>query len=435
MAVFFTSVYKHYYDSLTKAKNLLVSAMSLEEKAQELMYSTNALIKMLENSSLNEQGILYMKDVYIPMIGYDIKNLSEENIAKLKIAANKSIVELLPLLEELKTMDEEYEALKNVKEEDKDKSKIANLEVLIKNKIKEIDNKIIEIKNLDLGSHSSTTYVSASVANTGEVPNLINSIFKKGIGDTGGYQIPITQGVGSATNPPAKSGGKKRIITGPNLAAGNLIDRPGITHDGKAPVIEGVPSTSTTVNTDLANNPKLVRKSINGGNFYVVKTAYDVGSYASAARSAGIRQNSNTERYGDLCLAFSYVHASNLYTGQGGDNAESAYRWRHAGEFTDFFNDDKKATLAKIYEQITQGKPVIMQVNGNKAGTSRHFVTVVGFKDTVSGPDSLTEDDLLIMDSWDAQIERMDTPQSRFMTTGAQTRKKYTGYYLRVLKG
>jgi hypothetical protein len=80
------------------------------------------------------------------------------------------------------------------------------------------------------------------------------------------------------------------------------------------------------------------------------------------------------------------------------------------------------------------GRPMVLQVNGNKAGTSRHFVTVVGFKEGVTSAKDLKETDLLIIDSWDGKIERMDTETSRFMTSGAQCHKDYSGYRLRVLK-
>ena len=103
-------------------------------------------------------------------------------------------------------------------------------------------------------------------------------------------------------------------------------------------------------------------------------------------------------------------------------------------EFSDYFNDNKQETLSVVYEQISEGKPVVMQVNGNSSGTSRHFVTVVGIKSDVKSAADVTEDDLLILDSWDCNLERMDTDTSRFMTTGSQTNKSYSGYYLRLLK-
>ena len=86
-----------------------------------------------------------------------------------------------------------------------------------------------------------------------------------------------------------------------------------------------------------------------------------------------------------------------------------------------------------VYNQIVEGKPVIMQVNGNSSGTVRHFVTVVGVKSDVK-KDTISESDLLILDSWDGKLESMDTEYSRFMTTGKETNKDYSGYYLRILK-
>ena len=99
------------------------------------------------------------------------------------------------------------------------------------------------------------------------------------------------------------------------------------------------------------------------------------------------------------------------------------------------FSDSKEDTLKMIYSQIVQGKPVVIQVNGNKAGTSRHFVTVVGFRNSITDASALTEKDLLIIDSWDGKLERMDQANSRFMVTGAQCHKKdYSGYRMHYIK-
>ena len=166
----------------------------------------------------------------------------------------------------------------------------------------------------------------------------------------------------------------------------------------------------------------------------VATTKISIADYEKVVSSKKISQNSDTSKYSDYCLAFSYVHAYDLYNGVTSDTAADAGNYRHAGAFTSFYSDSKADTLQKIYSEIVQGRPVVMQVNGNKAGTSRHFVTVVGFRNSITDPTNLTEKDLLIMDSWDGKVERMDQDTSRFMTTGKQTGKDYTGYYLRLLK-
>lgn len=212
------------------------------------------------------------------------------------------------------------------------------------------------------------------------------------------------------------------------------------TEEGKETIEKQVLEKVKTDNIDeskwneLKYDSKNVKEvSLLDGKWIVANTKMDLNAYASYIASAGVRQDSDTKKYSDYCLAFAYVHASDLYNGTKG-TATMAGNYAHASEFTDYINDSKAAIMNKIYDEIMNGKPVILQVNGNKAGTSRHFVTVVGFKSGITDPSKLTDKDLLIIDSWDGKIERMDTSTSRFLTTGAQCHKEYNGYRLRVLK-
>ena len=193
------------------------------------------------------------------------------------------------------------------------------------------------------------------------------------------------------------------------------------------------PADQVKWNDQVYGTGKIKKVSLLGGVWNVVDTKMDLNTYASYIASAGVRQNSDTKKYSDYCLAFSYVHAYDLYNGTKG-TAVMAGNYAHASAFEDYYSDDKSKVLQKVYSEIMSGRPVILQVNGNTAGTSRHFVTVVGLKTSVTDPSQITEDDLLIIDSWDGKIERMDTDTSRFMTTGAQCHKEYSGYRLRVLK-
>ena len=170
-----------------------------------------------------------------------------------------------------------------------------------------------------------------------------------------------------------------------------------------------------------------------GETWVVCTTAASVPSYSSYCNGR-IAQNVDTSKFGDKCLSFAETHAYAMYTGNTGDTAERASNYPHSGAFTSWFSDSLEETLQMVYSQIVSGKPVVIQVNGNKQGTSRHFVTVVGFKSSVTEANKLTAQDLLIIDSWDGQTERMDQSNSRFLTTGAACHKNYTGYYLRILK-
>ena len=169
------------------------------------------------------------------------------------------------------------------------------------------------------------------------------------------------------------------------------------------------------------------------GKWNAVKTVGNLDEYVKKIEGK-ISQNANKEEFRDKCLSFAETHAYALYTGKMDDTAQKASTYPHSGAFTSFKTDSKEEALNKIYTEITSGRPVVVQVNGNKKGTSRHFVTVIGFNSNVTEASKLTEKDLLIIDSYDGKVERMDTENSRFLTTGKDTHKSYTGYYLRVLK-
>ena len=184
---------------------------------------------------------------------------------------------------------------------------------------------------------------------------------------------------------------------------------------------------------DLSTGMTLI--SVGGQNYKAINTPIDVASFSNQMIRRGVRQNYNSEIYGGACLGFSYTHAWGLYKGNTNYSAEDGKNYVGAGNFSTYVNDNEQVLLGVVYQQLTQNKPVIIQVNGNKAGTSRHFVTVVGFKDTVKSANDIKATDLLIIDSWDGKLETMDAQNSRFLTTGAQCGKKdYSGYRIQYLK-
>ena len=195
----------------------------------------------------------------------------------------------------------------------------------------------------------------------------------------------------------------------------------------KPPVTESNTSSSASAGgmsqSDLLN-----------GNYYVIETATNVKSYLSLISSQKIAETKNVDIFGDHCLAFAYLHAYSLYSGNTNARAEDALDYIYASKFDSYDNDSKSDVLEKVYNELKNGRPCIIQVNGNKKGTSRHYVTVVGFKKSVTSANNLTEDDLLIIDSYDGRLESMDTSSSRFMVTGAACHKKYSGYQMYYLE-
>lgn len=170
-----------------------------------------------------------------------------------------------------------------------------------------------------------------------------------------------------------------------------------------------------------------------GGQYNVVGTSASVESYAKIVAQNKIGQNNNSDVYGGYCLAFSYIHAYSLYSGNTKARAPQALDYLYAGKFDTYINDSKQDLLGKVYNELINGRPCIIQVNGNKAGTSRHFVAVVGMKKSVTSASTIKESDLLIMDSWDGKIEQMGVSGSRFMITGAACGKDYSGWRMQYL--
>ena len=174
--------------------------------------------------------------------------------------------------------------------------------------------------------------------------------------------------------------------------------------------------------------------TIDYNGYDVVQTAISVNDYLKIVAKNRIGQNNDSSIYGGYCLAFYYIHAYSLYSGNTSARAPDAKNYLYAGKFKTYI-DSKEKVLAVTYNEIKKGRPVIIQVNGNKAGTSRHFVTVVGVKKGVT-ESTIKETDLLIIDSWDGKLEQMNGKGSgtRFLTSGADCHKDYSGYRIQYLK-
>ena len=419
MSKYFISVYKNYLDKIESDKGLEARCNDLKDKMTLLNTSFNNYVDSIENSSWTELGKNEILNSYIPKVKQNINVLSSGVLNNLDKVINLVKNDLYKLLVELKEKDEEYCKLQDkVKSNDLSssdleytKTKLNTMDSILIGLVKNIDNKIIEIKSYNdlssLDTDSSPSTIGVDISKEDLLALYLKTHNSK---DDKTFIGKLKKEVELSKLSKMFSGNISLINNSINVSNEGLTEN------------------------NMLENANCVDLSLLNENWKVINTKMSVSEYASSAYNKGIRQNSNPSRYGDYCLAFSYVHASNLYNGTVDANAECAYNWNHASEFYDYFNDNKNETLKTIYNQVIEGKPVVMQVNGNKTGTSRHFVTVVGVKSNVTNANNVKESDLLILDSWDGQLERMDTATSRFMTTGKQTNKNYSGYYLRILK-
>lgn len=133
----------------------------------------------------------------------------------------------------------------------------------------------------------------------------------------------------------------------------------------------------------------------------------------------------------DKCLSFAYSYGQWIDNSTNTPKNGTAGNYPDAGAYTQV-TGSKEDVLTTIKEELDSGNPVVLQVNGNKAGTSRHYVTVVGYRSDAGS--TLEEKDLLIIDTYDGLIEGMGDNGTRFMVTGEACHKKYSGYQIYVRK-
>ena len=169
--------------------------------------------------------------------------------------------------------------------------------------------------------------------------------------------------------------------------------------------------------------------------YRVIQGAWNLKDFVNNMRSRGIYQGSNESKYSGHCLSFAFFHTHVLYTGDKSGNADIAMKYGGNG-LKEYDNNDKQEVLKIIYNELIQGKPLVLQVNGNSEGTSRHYVTVVGMKKTVTSAGDLKDTDLLIFDAHQGTIRKVGVKGSgnRFMVTGAACRKDYSGYQIYYYK-
>ena len=171
-------------------------------------------------------------------------------------------------------------------------------------------------------------------------------------------------------------------------------------------------------------------------DYLVVNTTLNVANYTKFVEDNRICQDQkNGTIYYDECLCFAEEQVHALTTG---DTSKKSFQipTYYYSNFTTYSDDDKNKVLNMVYSELISNRPVILHVNGNKNGTSRHYVTVIGFKSTVTSAANFKETDILLIDSYDCQVEQLhEWGTSRFMTTGKKCNKPdYSGYQVYMVR-
>lgn len=182
-----------------------------------------------------------------------------------------------------------------------------------------------------------------------------------------------------------------------------------------------------------------------GENWTIVNTKYGVRDYMKSLYRRKVAQDKKdcydsgnctepSTRDNDKCLSFAYTFGYDLiHKTTTCDHCASAYK---RGGFASIKTQSKEEALTMIYDQLSHGWPVVVQVKYS-TGSGRHFVTAVGFKSSVKSRADFTEDDMLLLNT-DGSLRRSDGDKKVMTASGSETTrnsvlrlfKKDYGYYV-----
>lgn len=387
MATFFIDPYKKYYDSLSSASGLVSSANALKEKSSYVLSVVSTLESKVSSAAWTETGHKELVSKNIPTLGASVMSLDKGICDGLVKAVDIAMNQLLPMVTKLKENDELYEKTKAELD-----SLVAPPQYVTK---KKLFGGTETVENEDYKK-----YVDKKNELEKKLQEL-EKICKECISDSDGFASTING-----------------LDVGVSVKAQASSSMDGTNYDG-------VKEYYLTADMEVSRTNTL----INYGEYYVVNTAYSVVDYYNHIQDKKIYQRGN-KGYQSACLGVSYTHARDLIMKSTAKNdIESAYKGCYH-YFDNYIVDEEQDALTTIYNEVNAGRPVPINVKG-PAG--RHWVTVVGFKTNVTSASELKSEDLLILDSWDGLIERMDCSDSRKFVTGYDSGQKYA-WRVEVLK-
>ena len=166
--------------------------------------------------------------------------------------------------------------------------------------------------------------------------------------------------------------------------------------------------------------------NLNGKEYNTILDGSSLASLESKIQSGGA---GNKWGHPDKCLSFAYSYGQWIDGSTNTPINGKAAEYPDASSYTAKYGSHDEI-LSMVKDELDAGRPVVLQVNGKKDGSSRHYVTVVGYSSTAG--DKLTESDLLILDTYDGKIEGItesiynkNNIGSRFMISGKQTGRDY----------
>ena len=153
------------------------------------------------------------------------------------------------------------------------------------------------------------------------------------------------------------------------------------------------------------------RYEYRGTDYIVVNTEIPIEEFAELTYRTICQAPNETgvNQYDGKCLSFASYYCACLVKGTRELDIRSGKNGKHSGvSISPKKYKELPDLMQRLYTALNTGKPQIIMVEAVIHPKSRHFVTVVGYKASVTSADMLTAEDLLIIDTFDGQLEAMD---------------------------
>ena len=156
----------------------------------------------------------------------------------------------------------------------------------------------------------------------------------------------------------------------------------------------------------------LKKITFNGVEYYVVNTPTDVVQFSEKTYHSVCQapNETGTNIYPGKCLNFSYYYVYCLLNGVTEPDLAAGARGKTDGKISVHMKEfrDSRDLLNMAYDLLNNGKPQILMVEAVTHADSRHFLALVGYKTSVTSRETMTVEDLLLIDSFDGTLESMD---------------------------
>jgi len=176
-----------------------------------------------------------------------------------------------------------------------------------------------------------------------------------------------------------------------------------------SPTIKENTNANQDILLDIDYADNLVDYEFLGNTYQIIDTRYD---YSKIPKKIGKQKK-------DACLTYSGRYASFIFS-----NSESITASTNGKTTNAITTPDENKILQILAKELLEGRPCIVQVNGNKKGErySRHFVTVVGLRKNAD-LSKLEQTDFLIMDPGSATLKPLNVElegknKKRFLLSG-----------------